>query len=524
MKRLSVFLLLLCLMGLTLMQIPFVKANSNSITYDLSTNVITVKGYTTYPYCNTTEIWEADLEGSILNLDWNSTPYSDGLEVQIRPADSIELTLNITIANYSVPKGDITLNGTDMQDNFQTESIEINANGVYITTLSYKAINPNSTGIVATGTYDFKIEQNRWGVVYKLPETEGFLFDASLRIGYYQFLPFPPWGIAEIAYFKTTNEYIEFSSGNGIYVDVGFFFSGEIMTNGTTHSGSTFKGNAMSTNFGYIWFYNSKLIMDLRISAFSNLTMIDCIVTAMQFYPTDVILERVTIYGNLQPLSKPTTRWDTVRIGGSVYEGLWYVSQSNLDVELYDIYIDDTPLDTHFESQFGFFGNNYVALVDSLVVDNVNVTNSFGGSSGNITLANVKTFNVVVHDGSDLPIENATVTVRDVNGTIVFSLLTNSTGQIPEQLVIYNDWYYHNDTYQSGIWREYFPLNITITKTDYISYSTNITMPSTQIEGITLKNLPLLMFPEGYAGFSFLFFGLLIGLVVGLLIGYGSKK
>ncbi len=93
------------------------------------------------------------------------------------------------------------------------------------------------------------------------------------------------------------------------------------------------------------------------------------------------------------------------------------------------------------------------------------------------------TYDVTVIDGNGFAIPNANVTLKDNTGRGVFSLLTNSTGQIPSEIVsrgVYN--VTGGDTmYDFG------PFTLTATASGYSNYNSQVTFTRPAISQITLQ-------------------------------------
>lgn len=81
-------------------------------------------------------------------------------------------------------------------------------------------------------------------------------------------------------------------------------------------------------------------------------------------------------------------------------------------------------------------------------------------------------FNLKVADTDGNGIENATVTLTDVDDTEVFSETTDSNGEIDEQIVEYQDWYYSGSLQHD----DFSPHILTISKPGYLTQSHEITV------------------------------------------------
>jgi len=137
------------------------------------------------------DVYAADLAGT-LELMPDEAAVTDSphsLRTPVAPADSLQLVLDIVVSNY-VGAGTVTVNGRNVMGDVVTEAVSITGNGTFTTTKTYAAI--DVAGLASTGTYDFKVEQGRWGYVHPMPQIEAsndtvagntlqWLFNASFR-------------------------------------------------------------------------------------------------------------------------------------------------------------------------------------------------------------------------------------------------------------------------------------------------------------------------------------------------------
>ena len=128
----------------------------------------------------------------------------------------------------------------------------------------------------------------------------------------------------------------------------------------------------------------------------------------------------------------------------------------------------------------------YATLIDCEVSDDIDDW-SFCCSPGYwVKIQN--SFNLKLIDNNNNPIEGATVTLKNNNGTEVFSATTNSEGVIPEQLVT-RTYFEMNDTY-TATKTDYNPFTLTISHQDYPPKEYVITIDSPINWTISLKDRP----------------------------------
>lgn len=152
------------------------------ITYDPNNNVITVTGYSESVPCTFEDLYNADLAGTLQLLAPTTLAPDMSLDRQIKPADSGALRLTLIVTNYSTPKYNITLTGTDQFGNAQQEVIEITGDGSYVTNEYFRTIDTGGIDPDAGAVGTLEITQPRWGVISKQYD-KSFGVDCQLTIG-----------------------------------------------------------------------------------------------------------------------------------------------------------------------------------------------------------------------------------------------------------------------------------------------------------------------------------------------------
>jgi len=152
-----------------------------AITYDPTSNVITVTGYTEGTPCDFDELRTADMAGTLqLKPSTAILPYPGwDTDREVRPADSLALRITCVITNYSAP-GTLTIEGLDAYGVTLAYNWAINGNGTRVTPAEVRFSQIDR--VYSPGTFDVEVTQDRWGVVWKTGATQ-FTLDCKVQIG-----------------------------------------------------------------------------------------------------------------------------------------------------------------------------------------------------------------------------------------------------------------------------------------------------------------------------------------------------
>lgn len=155
-------------------------AFAGTFTYsDYSNRIVTLSGTGAE---TPSSFYTADLNGTLqLDPSTGSTSVSGTLSDQtldraIQPADYGALELTFVITNYS-SSGSVVVTGTNPEGSTISETISISSAGNYTTSYSYTSV----SDMDFTGTYDYYVRQNRWGVVWKT-SGNSYTFDVGLKL------------------------------------------------------------------------------------------------------------------------------------------------------------------------------------------------------------------------------------------------------------------------------------------------------------------------------------------------------
>ena len=215
------------------------------ISYTVSTNIITVTGYSEATPCNFTDLYNADKAGTLSLHARTGITVADGAAVAVdraeRPADYVVLggasnDLYITIANWNGTTATIRITGTDRDGAAQTEDIVVNANGQYNTTKWFKTITHTQVTGATVTSFDYDLTQGQWGVV-SLQQAKQFYFTSKLRIG----------DGSNVSYFADIEKQINFADNicsGGVEVLI------EVMKYGSFKLGVVYDESSKSTGQG----------------------------------------------------------------------------------------------------------------------------------------------------------------------------------------------------------------------------------------------------------------------------------
>ena len=166
------------------------------ITYDPANNKILVTGGTEATPYSFEDLYNADKNGTLTLVERTNITDVDSEPVDntypLRPADDKVLGGNkhdlwLEISNWSgFDSATIRLIGKDEAGNDQTEDITVTGDGIYYSSKLWTELTQTQVvSVSGSGSFDYKLVQGRWGVVWKIGENEYFL-DANVDIGDYE--------------------------------------------------------------------------------------------------------------------------------------------------------------------------------------------------------------------------------------------------------------------------------------------------------------------------------------------------
>lgn len=455
-----------------------------TVTYDPTNNAMTVVGGTLSSPYGLDLLWSADKAGTLNNVNPRNITGADASPVAVdkplRPTDYYVLGLAdvfITVTNYTAPCT-VQIAGTEEYGVAQTEDVAITGNGTYNSTKYWRTIATTQVTVFG-GNFTYKLTQGQWGVIWSLVPDQ-YRIDCAIVIG---------------------------DGSTATYFSIGRWISGswplfQIMWN--TSVGATtlldVKANATVT-FGWLIdaskksatrgpefiFYNpggqqvAWLFESGSVSYFYN-----CIFSSSNFGAGYCLLVKGYItriwnctFCHVQLQNLYNVDINNVNFTDVSYGAFWDVISGCV---MNDIYAFDGGTQSFFYSAlnnisatvsnsklYGFKYVYYAANVGNGTLYLINVTSdnwAFNWVVSSQKVMRQYTFDLTVTDKDNNPLNNAAITLKDKNGTVVSSVSTNESGQITTQTVTRG--YYAQPT--GNVLQDYGPHTLTITKAGYQTY------------------------------------------------------
>lgn len=407
-------------------------------------------------YSSITSTYETRIE----NFQWIEAE-NISLTQQVRPADDLALKLNLTITNLLI-SGNTTITGLDKDGGSQTEDITITANTTYTTTLWWNSV----SNLECYGAYTIEVNQSRWGLVWKQGDNQ-YWFNVSVQIG----------DASTSTTVSATNDHVEIgdsTNNNGLTVTSSATLNlgtsttpqdgGSIIINGGGATGAP----SSERWYGTTNFYGVQLIKTTLswLELYGTDNWENCVVTgtgkisfkASSATFTNVFLEYINPASSNYAFTDCV--FETSSNGGEV---LRVGSSYDVDVQ------DSTLINNHW--------NGYEIQCWGDFTGTLNVTDCttdparWNWRSGANGVTNHQfTFNLKTIFSNNTGIQNANVTIWDLNGTQIFTELADVNGEITEKTLIASKFT------GEGTETVYSPYNLTITYGSYQTYTENFTL------------------------------------------------
>ncbi len=432
----------------------------------------TLSGIQTYAHAYTF----GALPSSFGALTYNSTncrsayvlvKYEFGLTAQVRPADSkaLKLAVAVSAVNGSVP---LTFSGLDKDGVAQTETLTVTSATSYTTEKWFSNINANGVSIPLDDgeTVTLTITQAQWGVVWKMGANQ-YAFDAKLVIG----------DGSTATVFVDTNKSVAFNDLGLVYPSASLSVTDNAaLTLGTLldASAKTVQEGCSLINYntsavGYIFIQGATTdavnLYACQVTASGNAQLRYChgkiyhcvfgryIRVAVSVFD---IFDLSMWYGtDTGAISVSSGTFDSVTIGNYVYALAAYGTYPQLVAKnckllnnTYDLYVntltDNDAYLINMEAAWTFFwvGNSTKKIYRQYE------------------------FDLTVTDKTNTPLQGATVTLTDKNGTQAFSAMTNANGAIATQTITRG--YYQQST--GDTLHDQAPHTLTVAKAGYQTY------------------------------------------------------
>jgi hypothetical protein len=447
--------------------------------YTPATNTVTVTGGTSGSPADFASFVAADRAGAGTSLlaAWGPNSNTKALTYQVRAVELLALLITFVVAGKTAETDYIFITGTDAWGAAQTEALNVSAgNGTYTTTKRFRTItnidcsdNPAGGGTVwANGTV--AVTQPIWGVIWNKASRQ-YQLDAYFVVG----------DGSTSTYLTTKQEQITISGGwwpNGSIII-------KVTVNATFQSGELINLTAKTTRFGSS-FFNCEPTNYCQMFQTAGVGTIYLYSTNCGALAENRIYNIARIWNcHFNGLCLPRSSVVTPDIYNTVTTNANVVFQSDNAM---------TPTIDKFTGIGGFYilfllsggglvARNVVASAatatyavrvagsvtqDIVFIDAVLCTWGINDSGSGHTKDIYRQYSVNLHlaDIAGVNISGATVTLKDVNGTQVFSVSTGADGKIAEQLVTHTKY----DHAASWAAVTYGPHTLTITKEGYQDY------------------------------------------------------
>jgi len=453
------------------------------ITYDPAANIITVTGFTEEAPCTFDDLYDADKAGTLELLP--SETYFEGvtrksLTTQVRPADSKALKLNILITASNDIDANLLIVGKNLAGESISEFITLYPVGTKVTTYYYSSVDTDglSISVSAGKSVTFSITQSRWGVVWRTEagnKKQYYFDDVRVHFG----------DDVTPTYFKDTNVQVTFHStltrwNKNFYLHKNLTFQlGEVYdeTNKRGTDGCQIYAYNPNDNLTALcgWLGDSTTIVKLygchfgggRFVEFKgNAVIWDCTFQTNWLNVDTPDINNVTLIETFLEQATGGIISDIFIFGANYgYHKRWAATFSIVDLKIRNC--------TYIAYLEGFDGT--LSLIDA---DSDTWAIKWRADPPYESYGSVDrkyTMNLKVLDKDGNPVEGATVTLCDKDGTQIFSTTTDINGEIPEQTVLYAR--YKQDHPSVGtIATIYSPHKLEVKKAGYQDYQITFTL------------------------------------------------
>ncbi|MCW4010639.1 MAG: carboxypeptidase-like regulatory domain-containing protein [Candidatus Bathyarchaeota archaeon] len=439
--------------------------------------------------------------GSASYLNWalaiyatyDTFPAALSLTRQTRPADALAVKLNIVVAAGGGAGYSVTLTGTDKDGNAQTETVTLTGTGTFTTTKWFKTVNAGGVSVTVPsgGSVTFSITQSQWGVASKQGDTN-YSFDCNLQVG----------DGATATYFADLEKHVVVTGNCQIRVKAGANFrlgkvasvSDKIGVRGCSlhfSVAASYLTLVLGEDGSLVEFYDSKAFMTVPYTGYiwhygtsgTQLvfwqfeTNIDLLATAGPV--TDAF--QVTSTGNNGISYRCRGSADQIRLLGNTYIYGAIGCDYNCGSVFKNIYARSNP---NLFRTFALSADVYAVNVDS------DIWSIRWEMTNTARIFRQYEFDLAVTDKNGAPVENATVTLTDKDGTQVFSVTTDGNGAIETQTVTRG---FYQQTTEDTL-QDYSPHTLTATKSGYQTYTKKFTLTQkTKWEIKLSKTQPILL-------------------------------
>lgn len=448
------------------------------ISYDAASNIITVTGYTEASPCNLNDLWNADKAGTLSLHARTNLSGVDANPVNLtrnaRPTDRVVLggtkqDLYVVVTNWNAISATVRLLGMDTNDAAQTEDLAITGNGTYYATKYFKTLTQSQLTAFVGTRIDYEGKQAQWGVVWK-QGLEQFRLECKLAVGDGSTTTWVIVTRASLVIAVATGNLV--SIYNAATVRLGELK--DAATYSTANGVTVFSGVAGSAHT--FWkVYGGTL--QLYSSAFYNLGTSQCWFISGN---TNRIWNCfVDGYKALLSYSANTNIYNVYRCGGetSLADSVSTPTVDTLVVKnsSYAVTCQGANALTISNLTGGYQSSKFILawittvdhyLIDCVWLDSPNWTINWGGGTSTGRIFRRHSFNIKVTDKDNNSVNGATVTLRDKEGSVVFTASSGANGSIAAQIV--SRGYY--DQAHGNTMQDYGPHILIIAKVGYQTY------------------------------------------------------
>jgi hypothetical protein len=455
-----------------------VSLANGSITYDEGANVITATGYSSDTPCTFNDVWKADKAGTQELVHARAITGEDGAPVSVshalRPTDQYVLGLadvHMTITHFTA-NSTIQIVGTEEYGAAQTENIAVTANDKFNSTKYWRTITSTQVTVFG-GNFTYTLIQGQWGVVWR-QGTYQYQIDASLYIG----------DGSTSTYFTDVEKQVAFTASGGAGTKFLWIRTAATYTLGqldnlanriTSRGCHVIYTPNVNANFingdGVGYFYSCQFTFINGLNRIANFGLTSRIWNCnlnkratIYAYAGDIYNLVATSMGSGDFALRETTGTINRIFISNYYRLIDYGGVSGV----YNLKGVTGTLAAY--KTIGILSGCTATI--NLINCDFDVWSFYWNLAPLATVNRQYTFDLRVTDKNNNPLSGATVTLKDKNGTTVFSVTTDVSGDITTQTVSRG---YYNQANGETL-QEYSPHSLAIKKTGYHTYTGNFAL------------------------------------------------
>jgi len=473
------------------------------------------------------DIYNSDDSGT-LTLEpsaFYSSTTSITLDQAVQPADKKEIRLAIDVTTIDESGGDInvTFSGRDQYAEARTENVDVSGLGISTTDYHYNLllINGVTFNVPSGSNITAKIFQTQWGVVHRNNANQ-FAFDARIIIGD---------GLVT-TWFADTDKQVVFSANaptggwqyliqvaNNAHFRVGTLLDA---TERTTWEGCSLSAldsqtamRLISVNAGgELLLFSSMFVATAKahsIQSYGDTKIYNCMFGSYIY----VLIRSASItfeMFNLLILNDWSSRYTSPIAITAISDDAFFDKITITDsIEIFNIGVNyNATLRNIYSRKCGrtaYLGTNWSGYAYLIDIDSDVWSFSWHGGIGKVYRQ--YTFKINVTDTEGTPIENANVTLVDIDEIQEFSVLTGVNGSFAVQNVNFG---FYNQTGGNTPYMK-TPHNLTISHSSYTTLSYRVTIDEWKTVVQVVLGAPRASYGGGLGS------GFILGLIISLALG-----